>query len=57
MALMLIIYIALGAGGAYLGRDRKLGGWAFFALSLLLAPLIGIIIVLVSEKKKPLGAS
>ena len=49
---MWILYTALSALVGYLGRERKLGFWPYFGLSLLLSPLMGIIIVLVSEKKK-----
>lgn len=52
---MVIIYITLCALGATLGRDRKLGVWTFFALSLILSPLMGAIIVFVLAKKKPNG--
>ena len=52
MVVMWIIYAALCALVGYLGRERKLGFWPYFGISLLLSPLMGIIIVLVSEKKK-----
>ena len=52
MVVMWLIYAALAALVGYLGRERKLGFWAYFGLSLILSPLMGIIIVLVSEKKK-----
>ena len=52
MVVMWLIYAALCALIGYLGRERKLGFWAYFGLSLVLSPLMGIIIVLVSEKKQ-----
>lgn len=51
MVVMWIIYIALCALVAYLGRERKFGFWLYLALSFLLSPLVGMIIVLASAKK------
>lgn len=52
MVVMWIIYVALCALVGYLGRERKLGFWPYLGFSLLLSPLMGIILVLVSEKKQ-----
>jgi hypothetical protein len=49
---MWILYVALCALVAYLGRERKFGFWLYLLASFLLSPLVGMIIVLASEKKK-----
>ena len=36
-----------------LGKNRKFGFWGYFFASLLLTPILGLIIVLASDKKKP----
>jgi hypothetical protein len=51
MALLLVIYIGLAALVAYLGRDRKFGFWGYFAASLILDPVIGLLLVLASDKR------
>lgn len=48
---MWILYVALCALVAYLGRERKFGFWLYLLASFLLSPLVGMIIVLASEKK------
>ena len=47
-----VIAVALAYGGGCLGRNRKIGfGWAF-GISLINV-IIGLIVVLCSEKKTP----
>ena len=36
-----------------LGKNRKFGFWGYFFASLLLTPILGIILVLASDKKNP----
>lgn len=48
-----IIYIAVSALVAYLGTDRKFGFWGNFACSFLFTPLIGLLIVIASDKRVP----
>ena len=36
-----------------LGRNRKFGFWGYFFASLLLTPVIGLILVLASDKNPP----
>ena len=43
-----ILLFVLSLCVAWLGRDRKLGFWGYFFASLLLSPLIGARLVLVS---------
>lgn len=39
--------------GAY-GRDRKMGFWGYFFASLLLTPAVGLLLVLGSDRRRPL---
>jgi hypothetical protein len=53
----LFLFLLPWVGGSILvglvGKSTKAGFWIPFILSLLLSPLTGIIIVLMSGKKKP----
>ncbi len=51
MILAIIIYTLLSVAVGYLGRRRKLGYWGYFVTSLLFTPLVGLLVVFVSEKK------
>lgn len=51
MILLYTIYIGLCALVAYLGRERKFGFWGYLVASLLLDPIIGMLLVLASDKK------
>ncbi len=53
MALLVIIYVGLCALVAYLGRDRKFGFWGYLAASILFDPVIGLLLVLASDKRTP----
>ena len=44
-------YILLSLLVAYLGKDRKFGFWGNFACAFILTPIIGLVIVLASDKK------
>jgi len=46
-----LFYIGLCALVAHLGRDRKFGFWGYLLASLLLTPIIGVLLVLASDKK------
>ena len=48
-----ILLFVLSLCVAWLGRDRKLGFWGYFFASLLLSPLIGALLVLVSGPLRP----
>ena len=52
----LLILILLSALVAYIGKDRKFGFWGYFACSFLLTPIIGLVIVLASDKKTAIAA-
>lgn len=47
-----IIWIILSGIIGSLGAERNIGGVPAFLISLLLSPLVGLIVVLVSDKKK-----
>lgn len=50
MALIFIGSLIVGL----LGMNRKMGFWGYFFGSLLLTPLIGLLLVLVSDKRQPM---
>ena len=47
----ILTLILLSALVAYIGKDRKFGFWGYFAASFILTPIIGLVIVLASDKK------
>ncbi len=49
------ILIALCLFIGFIGRYRKLGFWGYFFASLLLTPLIGVVLLLVSDPKKDMA--
>ena len=49
--LNIIAYFLLAALVGYLGRDRKFGFWGNFVCSALFTPIIGLVIVLASDKR------
>lgn len=51
VAPLLCIFASFFVG--YYGRDRKMGFWGYFFASLLLTPVLGLLLVIVSEKNKP----
>jgi len=50
---LFVIYIVLCIGLGVLGMNRKFGFWGYLFGSLLLSPLIGLILVLASDVRKP----
>ena len=55
--MQLVIYAAfwlsLSALVGVMGRRRKFGFWGYFLASILLTPLIGVLLVLASDKRPP----
>jgi hypothetical protein len=47
----LLTLILLSAVVAYIGKNRKFGFWCYFACSFILTPIIGLVIVLASDRK------
>ncbi len=52
----ILVLILLSALVAYIGKDRKFGFWGYFLCSFLLTPIIGLVIVLASDKKTAIAA-
>jgi len=46
------IYFALCFVIAIAGRNRKMGFWGYLFCSIILSPIIGLMVVTVSEKQK-----
>jgi len=46
-------YVALSLIIALMGAHRKMGFWGYLFCAILFSPVVGLIIVLVSEKKRP----
>ncbi|MGA2692584.1 MAG: hypothetical protein ABSF76_09475 [Opitutaceae bacterium] len=58
MALTTILYVGTCALVAYFGRERKFGFWGYFAASVVFLPIIGLLLVLASDKKaRPAAAA
>jgi hypothetical protein len=51
MILSIILYVATCALVAYFGRERKFGFVGYFVASLVFLPLIGLLLVLASDKR------
>jgi hypothetical protein len=52
MLYITIVLFLLSLLVAWTGRERKLGFWGYFFASLLLSPLIGALLVLVSGPRE-----
>jgi hypothetical protein len=51
MTVLLLLWVGLSALVGYLGRDRKFGFWGYFAISLLLSWVIGLLCVFASDRR------
>jgi len=51
MLILIIIVLSLLVG--FLGMNRKFGFWGYFFGSIALTPIIGLLLVLASDKRKP----
>jgi hypothetical protein len=47
-----LIYLVLCIAIGVLGINKKFGFWGYFFGSLLLSPLLGLLLVIASDKKK-----
>lgn len=54
--ILVLLWLVLSALVAYLGRDRVIGFWGFFVLSLLVSPPVVLIALLVSQPRVPAPA-
>lgn len=52
----LLVYVLVCVVVAWAGSHRKLGFWGYLFASLLLSPLVGVILVLGSDKRPKLLA-
>ena len=53
--MLLFIYTLASFLVALLGKNRKFGFWGYFFGSLLLTPIIGLLLVLGADKRKPVA--
>ena len=49
----LLVIIVLSAIVALMGINRKFGFWGYFFASMLLTPIVGLILVLASDRRRP----
>ncbi|HVW22326.1 MAG TPA: hypothetical protein VHC86_14020 [Opitutaceae bacterium] len=52
----LLTYLILSLLVAYIGKDRKFGFWGYFFCAFILTPIIGLVVVLASDKKPAVAA-
>ncbi|WP_337842006.1 hypothetical protein [Rheinheimera sp.] len=52
-----LLYLIICSVVAYFGKERKLGFWGYLFASILLTPLVGVILLLASDKKTVAAAS
>jgi len=48
---VIVAYFILCIIIGLLGRGRKMGGWGYFFSSIVLTPVIGIMLVMLSDKR------
>ena len=53
MLILTVLYVALCALTAYVGRSRTFGFWGYFVASLIVSPVIGMVLVLASASRPP----
>lgn len=53
MIILILIYILLSLVMGLVGRNRKFGFWGYFFGSIVLTPIIGLLLVLASDSRKP----
>ncbi|GAB6040679.1 hypothetical protein [Endothiovibrio diazotrophicus] len=49
----IVLYLALCIIIGVLGRRRKLGAWGYFFGSIVLTPIIGLLLLLASDRREP----
>jgi hypothetical protein len=57
MIVISVLYVSLCSLVAYLGRQRKFGFWGYLLASLLVSPVIGLLLVLASDKREAAPAA
>ena len=53
MIIAFLIWVVLSAAVAFLGKNRKFGFWGYLFCSLFFSPLIGLLLVLGSDRQPP----
>ncbi|MDM8536955.1 hypothetical protein QUF70_09400 [Desulfobacterales bacterium HSG17] len=53
LIVIMVLYLLFCLLMGLLGRNRKLGFWGYFFGSIILTPVIGLILVLASDPRKP----
>lgn len=51
IALGVFAYLFVAAIVGYCGRGRKFGAWGYFFAGILLTPIIGLLLVLASDRR------
>lgn len=51
MIILVLLYIFIAAIVGFSGRGRKFGAWGYFFASILLTPVIGLLLVLASDRR------
>lgn len=49
---VIVLYVGLAMVIGVIGRNRKLGGWAYFFASLALTPVLGLLMLAVSDPRR-----
>jgi len=57
LIVIIVLYLLLCLLMGLLGRNRKLGFWGYFFGSIILTPIIGLILLLASDPRKPAHVS
>lgn len=53
MVVQIVLYVLAGIIIGLFGINKKMGFWGYFFGSILLTPAVGLILLLVSEKRSP----
>ena len=53
MIFLYLAWIVLSVAVGFLGKSRKFGFWGYLFCSLFFTPLVGLLLVLASDKREP----
>ncbi|MFZ4406143.1 MAG: hypothetical protein ACOYOH_02325 [Paracraurococcus sp.] len=51
IVLLVILYVSVAALVGFIGRRRKFGAWGYFFGSILLTPIIGVLLIMASDRR------
>jgi hypothetical protein len=51
MIVLVLLYVFVCAVVGFIGRRHKFGAWGYFFASILLTPVIGVLLVLASDRR------